>query len=61
MAVPRNDAVMTVAEVAATFRVDRKTVTRWVRAGKMVAFRTPGNHMRFYRSHVMAVLRGERP
>lgn len=33
-------------EVAAIMRVDPKTVTRWVAAGKLPAIRTPGKHRR---------------
>src|SRR5450631_2584259 len=34
------DALLTPAEVAALFRVDPKTVTRWARAGKLTSLRT---------------------
>ena len=34
------------------FRVNRKTVTRWARAGKISAIRTPGGHHRFWASEV---------
>ena len=39
---PNNDALLTPAEVAALFRVNPKTVTRWARAGKITAIRTLG-------------------
>lgn len=39
--------LLTPAEVAALFRVDPKTVTRWAQAGKISAVRTLGGHRRF--------------
>lgn len=48
--------VMTCAEVAALFRVDPKTVTRWAAAGKLPFFRTPGLHRRYRREAVMRLL-----
>ena len=45
---PQNDdALLTPSEVAAMFRVNPKTVTRWARAGKISAIRTLGGHRRF--------------
>ena len=41
------DSLLTPAEVAALFRVNPKTVTRWARAGKITAIRTLGGHRRF--------------
>ena len=38
--------LLTPAEVAAMFRVDPKTVTRWAKAGKISAIRTLGGHRR---------------
>jgi excisionase family DNA binding protein len=46
------DALLTPAEVAALFRVNPKTVTRWARAGKLTAVRTLGGHRRFRASEV---------
>jgi excisionase family DNA binding protein len=46
---------MTPKEVAAHFRVDPKTVTRWAKAGRFRrgdVVRTPGGHHRFRRSAV---------
>lgn len=48
-----NAEFLTPSEVAALFRVDPKTVTRWARMGKLTSFRTPGGHRRFYRDEVM--------
>lgn len=52
MADRTEDSLLTPAEVAAMFRVNRKTVTRWARAGKISAIRTPGGHHRFWASEV---------
>ncbi|MGH9155311.1 MAG: BldC family transcriptional regulator [Acidimicrobiales bacterium] len=46
------DALLTPAEVAALFRVNPKTVTRWARAGKITAIRTLGGHRRFRTSEI---------
>lgn len=54
------DELLTPAEVAALFRVDPKTVTRWARAGRIEAIVTPGGHRRYRRSQVDAILRGNR-
>lgn len=43
-------------EVAAVFRVDPKTVTRWATAGLISSIRTPGGHRRFRESAVRAFL-----
>ena len=51
---PQN--LMTPAEVAALFRVDPKTVTRWADAGKMTAVRTLGGHRRYQRDEVQNLL-----
>ena len=51
------DALLTPSEVAALFRVNPKTVTRWARAGKITAIRTLGGHRRFLASAVWEALR----
>ena len=51
-----NDALLTPAEVAALFRVNPKTVTRWARAGKITAIRTLGGHRRFRASEIRRCL-----
>lgn len=56
-----DDQLLTPAEVAAMFRVDPKTVSRWARAGKMTAIRTPGGHRRYLSSEVRALLTGLPP
>lgn len=46
------DELLTPSEVAALFRVNPKTVTRWARSGKLNAIRTLGGHRRFRASEV---------
>lgn len=53
------DRLMTPGDVAAAFKVDPKTVTRWARKGWLRSIRTPGGHRRFLRSEVYKLLRGE--
>lgn len=50
------ERLMTPGEVAALFRVDPKTVTRWAAAGRIHSIRTPGGHRRFLESEVQALL-----
>lgn len=49
---PHPDPILTPTEVAALFRVSPKTVSRWAKAGKIVALRTLGGHRRFRASEV---------
>lgn len=55
---PGVEKLLTPAEVAAMFRVDPKTVTRWAKAGKISAIRTLGGHRRYRESEVRAALGG---
>lgn len=48
--------LLTPGEVAAAFRVDPKTVTRWARAGKLSSIRTLGGHRRFLATEVREIL-----
>jgi excisionase family DNA binding protein len=48
--------LLTPGEVAAMFRVNAKTVTRWARAGKISAVRTLGGHRRFRTSEIRRFL-----
>ena len=50
------DQLLTPGEVAALFRVDPKTVTRWATAGRIGSIRTPGGHRRFRESEVRTLL-----
>jgi len=52
------EALLTPAEVAALFRVDPKTVTRWAKAGKLTSLRTLGGHRRYRESEVRNLLGG---
>jgi len=51
------EVLLTPAEVAALFRVDPKTVTRWAKAGKLTAIRTLGGHRRYRQSEVLGLLK----
>lgn len=52
------EALLTPAEVAALFRVDPKTVTRWAKAGKLSSIRTLGGHRRYREAEVRGLLAG---
>ncbi len=54
-----DDALLTPSEVAAMFRVNPKTVTRWARAGKLISLRTLGGHRRYRESEVRGLLGGQ--
>ncbi len=54
-----NERLLTPGEVAALFRVDPKTVTRWAASGRITSIRTPGGHRRFRESEVRSLLRGD--
>ena len=51
------EVLLTPSEVAALFRVDPKTVTRWAIAGKLTSIRTLGGHRRYKESEVTALLK----
>jgi excisionase family DNA binding protein len=51
-----DEQLLTPAEVAAMFRVDPKTVTRWAKAGKLNSIRTLGGHRRYREAEVRALL-----
>ena len=51
------EVLLTPAEVAALFRVDPKTVTRWAQAGKLTSLRTRGGHRRYRESEVRELLK----
>lgn len=53
---PDHEALLTPSEVAAMFRVNPKTVTRWARAGKISAIRTLGGHRRFRAAEIRQFL-----
>jgi excisionase family DNA binding protein len=53
--------LLTPAEVAAAFKCDPKTITRWANEGRLSSLRTPGGHRRFFEDEVRALLNGRRP
>jgi len=53
----RIEKLLTPSEVAALFRVDPKTVTRWAKAGKLNAVKTLGGHRRYRQSEVNSLLK----
>jgi excisionase family DNA binding protein len=50
------ERLLTTGEVAALFRVDPKTVTRWASAGRIGSIRTPGGSRRFRETEIRALL-----
>ncbi len=56
----KDDSLLTPAEVAALFRVDPKTVTRWAKAGKLSSIRTLGGHRRYRADEVKRFLEAAR-
>ena len=57
---PEAEPLLTPREVAALFRVDPKTLVRWVNAGKLTAIRTPGGTRRFREAEVRALIDASR-
>ena len=53
--------LLTPSEVAALFRVDPKTVTRWAKAGKLTSIKTLGGHRRYKESEFKALLKAITP
>lgn len=49
-------ALLTPGEVAALFRVDPKTVSRWAKQGKLPSKRTVGAHRRYLVVDVLRLL-----
>lgn len=54
---PKFEKLLTPAEVAAIWKVDPKTVTRWAKAGRITSIRTLGGHRRFLETEVRALMR----
>jgi excisionase family DNA binding protein len=61
LSLSNQEKLLTPAEVAALFRVDPKTVTRWAKAGKLTSIRTLGGHRRYKESEVKALLKSITP
>jgi excisionase family DNA binding protein len=55
-ATENGERLLTPAEVAAMFRVDPKTVTRWAKAGKLSSIRTLGGHRRYRETEIKDLL-----
>jgi excisionase family DNA binding protein len=53
------ERLLSPGEVAALFRVDSRTVSRWADAKRIDAIKTPGGHWRFRNAVIQALLRGE--
>ncbi len=47
------DPIITPGELAAKWKVDPKTVTRWANSGRIKSFRTGGGHRRFNKEDVI--------
>ena len=56
MTIDDTEPLLTPQQVAALFRVDPKTVTRWASNGWIGSIRTPGGHRRFRESEIRALL-----
>jgi excisionase family DNA binding protein len=54
-----NEKLLTPAEVAAIFRVDPKTISRWAVNGQLESIKTPGGHRRFRESYIRALVAGK--
>ena len=50
------EQLLTPSEVAALFRVNPKTVTRWARSGRISCVKTLGGHRRFKASEIHRLL-----
>jgi excisionase family DNA binding protein len=56
-----DDDLLTPSEVAALFRANAKTVTRWAQSGRLPSVKTPGGHRRFYVLDIRRALNGQGP
>ena len=54
------DVLLTSAEVAEIFGVDRRTVVLWAKRGRLSALRTPGGQHRFRAVEIDQLLRTSR-
>jgi excisionase family DNA binding protein len=51
-----DDRLLTASEVAALFRVDPKTISRWALSGWLASIKTPGGHRRYRESVILALI-----
>ncbi len=56
--VVQREELMTSAEVAAMFGVNRSTPVQWAKTGRISAVRTPGGHRRYRRHEIIELLAG---
>jgi len=56
MEIPSHTILLTPSEVAALFKVDPKTVTRWSQKGKLHCIKTVGGNRRYLMDEVQALL-----
>jgi excisionase family DNA binding protein len=54
----QTEPLLTPKETASMFGVDRQTVTRWAKAGKLSSVMTLGGHRRFREEEVRQLLHG---
>ncbi len=52
-----NKRLLRPGEVAELFKVNPKTVKRWVQADKLKAITTPGGHARFEFEYIMEMIK----
>jgi excisionase family DNA binding protein len=55
-----NEKLLTKGEVAQLCRVEVRTVERWLTAGKLACYRTPGGRPLFRRCDVLTAVAGTR-
>ena len=53
------ERLLTVQEVCQHLQIDRDTLWRWRRAGRITALRTPGGQLRFREADVLKALKEE--
>lgn len=54
----QREELMTSAEVAAMFGVNRSTPVQWAKSGRISAVRTPGGHRRYRKGEIVELLAG---
>lgn len=54
----QREELMTSAEVAAMFGVNRSTPVQWAKTGRISAVRTPGGHRRYRKGEIIELLTG---